>query len=588
MIIERDVPISTTDGIILRADIFRPDNNVPVPVIMNLGPYGKGVPWKDGYPSSWEYMISTYPNWLPVSTRSYITWETVDPEIWVPWGYACVRVDSRGAGRSPGKMDLFSPREVQDYYEAIEWGGVQSWSNGKVGLHGISYYAINQWLVAALQPPHLAAMIPWEGAADFYRDFARHGGILCNMFLDPWFQQRILPVQHGNPKGQLDPWLGLSATGPEVSDEDELAANRVDPLSEVVAHTLDDQFYRDRSVDWSRVVVPFLSAANLAGSGLHPRGNFEAFTQAASTQKWLECHPGKHEEWFYLEESTVMAKRFLDHFLKGIDNGRDHEPRVWIHLRRPFSSNFELRKQQQWPLANTKWTLIYLSAQNRSLEWEEPKMSEPASITFKALGNPITFLTGPLEDETELTGPIGATLFVSSSTTDADLFLTLQAFAPDGREVEFRGASELHAPLAQGWLRASQRKLDITYSKVYRPYHPHDESWPLEPGTIYELQVEILPTSIVLPAGYRLGLQISGHDFEREGPAKFSERWDTNGSGPFLHQHPVDRPTDVYGGNTTIHTGGSTTSYLTLPVVGALRNGDIHPRVQMNGSANRR
>ena len=572
MIIERDVPVTTSDGTILRADVFRPHDNVPAPVIMNLGPYGKGVPWKDSYASSWEYMDSTYPNWLPGSTRSYMTWESVDPETWVPWGYVCVRVDSRGAGRSPGKLDVFSPREVQDFYQAIEWAGVQSWSNGKVGLHGISYYAINQWLVASLQPPHLAAMIPWEGAADFYRDFARHGGILCNGFMDSWFRHKIVPMQHGNPKGPVDPWLGLSSTGPAAFDEDELAANRINPLNEIVAHTLDDQFYRDRSVDWSRVVVPFLSAANLAGFGLHPRGNFEAFTRAASTQKWLEGHPGKHEEWFYLDESTAMAKRFLDHFLKGADNGWDHEPRVWMHLRRPFSSNVELRKEQQWPLADTQWTSVYLSAQTSSLEWKEPKPTESACITFNALGKPITFLTGPLEDETELTGPLGLTLFVSSSTTDADLFLTLQAFAPDGREVEFQGASEPHAPLAQGWLRASQRKLDTTHSTIYRPYHSHDESWPLKPGAIYELQVEILPTCIVLPAGYRLGLHISGHDFEHEGSLKWNGRWETNGSGPFLHQHPVDRPAEVFGGNTTVHTGGSTTSYLTLPVIGAQRN----------------
>ncbi len=321
MIIERDVTVPVDDGTVLLADVFRPDDGSPVPVIMTLGPYGKGVRYEDGYAPQWNWLITTYPDVLPGSSRSYMAWETVDPETWVPWGYAIVRVDSRGAGRSPGHLDILSPREVRDYHDAIEWAGTRPWSTGKVGLNGISYYAINQWLVAALQPPHLAAMIPWEGAADFYRDWARHGGIMSNAFLETWFPRQVLSVQHGNPVGRTDPWLDEPATGPEKLADDELAARRSDPVADVLARPLDDTFYRDRSPDWSRVTVPFLSAANWAGFGLHPRGNFEAFTQAASTRKWLETHPGRHEEWFYLARGIDLQKRFLDHFLKGEDNG---------------------------------------------------------------------------------------------------------------------------------------------------------------------------------------------------------------------------------------------------------------------------
>jgi predicted acyl esterase len=565
MIIERDVAVHTDDGNILRADVFRPDDGVPAPVIMTLGPYGKGVPYEDGYAPQWNWLVTTYPDILPDSTRSYMTWETVDPETWVPWGYVCIRVDSRGAGRSRGLMDLFSPREVRDYYDAIEWAGIQPWSNGKVGLNGISYYAINQWLVASLQPPHLAAMIPWEGAADNYRDWARHGGILSNAFLEAWYPRQVLAVQHGNPKGRMDPWLGQLATGPETLTDEELAANRVDPLMAFLEHPLDGQLYRERSADWSRVTVPFLSAVNWAGYGLHPRGNFEAFTQAASTQKWLEAHPGRHEEWFYLERGMALQKRFLDHFLKGVDNGWNHEAPVLLHLRRPFRSEFELRKETQWPLANTKWTSIYLSSSDTALRWKAP--SEATSVTFNALGKPITFLSAPLGNETELTGPLAATLFISSSTTDADLFVTFQAFSPDGREVEFQGTVDPHTPLAQGWLRASHRKLDTARSKIYRPYHSHDEAQPLTPGEVYKVEVEIWPTCIVLPAGFCVGLQISGHDFEREIPEGANEAWVAKGSGPWLHTHPEDRPEEVFGGKTTIYSGGDTTSYLTLPVI---------------------
>jgi hypothetical protein len=154
---------------------------------MTSGPYGKGVKYQEHYKLMWDWLVEQHPDILAGSTRSFLAWETVDPEIWVPWGYAVIRVDSRGAARSPGYLDIFSPRETRDYYHAIEWAGTQPWSNSKVGLNGISYYAINQWHVAALQPPHLSAMVPWEGAADMYRDWYRHGGILSNKFMETWY-----------------------------------------------------------------------------------------------------------------------------------------------------------------------------------------------------------------------------------------------------------------------------------------------------------------------------------------------------------------------------------------------------------------
>ncbi|MDV7241735.1 MULTISPECIES: CocE/NonD family hydrolase [Rhodococcus] len=565
MIIERDVPIEMDDGIVLRADVFRPDDSTPVPVIMTLGPYGKGVPFQQAYPKQWEWLDRTHPELLAGSTRSYLTWETADPEIWVAWGYAVVRVDSRGAGRSPGFLDPQSPREIRDYYEAIEWAGTQPWSTGKVGLNGISYYAITQWLVACLQPPHLTAMVPWEGAGDAYRDKARHGGILSNNFQQAWYPRQVLSVQHGNPEGPTDPWLGEPATGPEKLTEADLLANRIELLEEALAHPLDDEHYRTRSADWSRVTVPFLSAASLAGYGLHPRGNFEAFTQAAATDKWLETHPGRHEEWFYLAEGMELQKRFLDHFLKGEDNGWDQQPPVLLRLRRPFTTDTEPRGEREWPLARTAWTNSYLGA-DLTLG-PAPATGEATEVPFDALGEPVTFLTAPLDTETELTGPLAATLFISSTTSDADLFLTLQAFAPDGREVHFPGTIDPATPLAQGWLRASHRKLDTRKSLPYRPYHTHDELQPLHPGEIYEVQVEIWPTCIILPAGYRIALQISGHDFERPTPDDPTGAWTARGSGPFLHNHPADRPPAIYGGRTTVHTGPDTPSRLLLPII---------------------
>jgi len=562
--IERDVEITMDDGVALRADVFRPDGPDPVPVVMTLGPYGKGVRYQDGYQAQWDWLMDAHPDLLEGSSRNYLTWETVDPEIWVSWGYAVVRVDARGAGRSPGYLDPFSPREVRDYFEAVEWAGSQSWSNGKVGLCGISYYAINQWLVASQQPPHLAAMIPWEGAADAYRDQARHGGILSNVFFQTWYPLQVLSVQHGNPHAPVDPWLGQRSSGPEELSEQQLATNRADMFARMAA-PLDGVSYRERSADWQRVTVPFLSAASWGGFGLHSRGNFAAFTWAASGQKWLEVHPGRHEEWFYLPYGMNLQRRFLNHFLKGVDNGWEHEPPVQLNLRRAFSSEFELRKEHEWPLARTRWTKLYLDAAADSLNWDVPVTA--ATMSIQGMGQPATVYSQPLAEQTEVTGPLAATIFISSSTTDADVFVTLRAFGPDGHEVDFQGALDPRAPLAQGCLRASQRKLDPARSAPYQPYHTHDEVQPLQPGEIYALQIEIWPTCVVLPAGVRLALTIGGVDFARQastsGPPVFL------GSGLFLHTDPEDRPPDIFDGMTTIHTGPDTPTHVLLPIIPA-------------------
>jgi predicted acyl esterase len=169
----------------------------------------------------------------------------------------------------------------------------------------------------------------------------------------------------------------------------------------------------------------------------------------------------------------------------------------------------------------------------------------------------------------EITGPSAAKLFLSSSTADADLFLVLRVFAPDGKEVVFQGALDPHTPVAQGWLRASHRKLDPRLSLPYRPYHTHDAIEPLKPGAPVELEIELWPTSIVIPAGYRIGLSIRGKDYEYEGPAAHLSNMKNpmRGCGPFVHDDPVDRPPAIFGGRNTLHFGAQFQPYLLLPVI---------------------
>jgi len=226
LVIEWDVPITADDGTVLRADVFRPAGDGQHPVILTYGPYAKGLAFQDGYADQWELMVAAHLDVARGSSGLYQNWEVVDPEKWVPDGYVCVRVDSRGAGRSPGRLDPFSPRETRDLYECIEWAAAQPWSTGKVGLNGISYYAMNQWHVAGLAPPHLAAMCVWEGAADFYRDGAYHGGILST-FWQHWYPNQVTTVQHGvGDRGARSRATGETVAGPETLSDTELAGAR--------------------------------------------------------------------------------------------------------------------------------------------------------------------------------------------------------------------------------------------------------------------------------------------------------------------------------------------------------------------------
>ncbi len=557
MIVEKNVPIRLRDGAIVRANVFRPEGEKPVPVLMTHGPYGKDAHFEDAFKPQWDELKQLYPGLdTDGSSGRYLRWEVADPERWIPSGYAIVVVDSRGAGESLGKLWVWSPQETDDYHDCIEWAGTQAWSNGKVGLLGISYYAMNQWQVAARRPPHLAAICPWEGASDLYRDASHHGGIFGNVFLQYWYPKQILAVQNGNADSPyIDRDTHRTTTGAPIDDAGR-HANRVDIIEEFRSHPLIDDWYGARTADLAKIEVPVLSAGNWGGMGLHLRGNVQGFLGAGSRQKWLQMHGGTHWESFYLPQYVEMQKRFFDHFLKGAKNGWDVQPPVMLEVR--HVDRFEPRFEYEWPLARTQWSRMYLDAGSCTLSTELPVVA--ATVSYEAPGPGAEFLSAPMLTETEFTGPLAAVLWIRSSTADMDLFVTIRAYGPSGEEVLFRGATDPQVPIAQGWLRASHRKTDPKKSRPWQPFHPHLEVEPLIPGEDYRVEVEIWPTSIVLPAGYRLAVRIDARDFEREGaigPRK--------GSGPFLHTDPQDRKPELFTGQNTILTGARYDSHLVLP-----------------------
>jgi hypothetical protein len=567
MQVDWDVSIRMDDDVVLRADVYRPLGDGEYPVILSYGPYAKGLSFQEGYKSQWSRLTKSAPNVLHGSSNKYQNWELVDPEKWVPDGYACVRIDSRGAGRSPGFLDVWSPRETDDLYQCIEWAGTQEWSNGKVGINGISYYAMNQWNVGALKPPHLAALCIWEGSSDYYRELARHGGILSD-FLHSWYPRQVASVQHGvGDRGAKSVVTGDPVAGPETLPKDEFAKNCADTPGESKRRRLHDDYYAARTAEFEKIEVPLLSAGNWGGMGLHTRGNFEGFIRAGSTQKWLEVHGDTHFTHFYSNYGEALQKRFFGHFLKGEDTGWNKQPRVLLNIRYP-GEKFVARGENEWPLARTRWTKYFLKPDGG---FGPDTPAAEAALSYETTGDGLTFSMPPLSKSVEITGPIAAKLWVSSQTVDADLFLVLRLYDPAGQEVTFIGANDPRVPVGLGWLRASHRKLDLKKSLPYRPWHTHDEIWPLKPGQPVELDIEIWPTCIVVPPGYRLALTVRGKDYEVDGrnAALPSAPYPMKGVGPFLHIDPDDRPAAIFGGRNTLHFAVGKQPYLLLPIVPA-------------------
>ena len=556
MLIDKHVPIPTSDSGVQLANIYRPNAPGKYPVVMAHGVYGKDVHFADAFQSQWEVLKEIYPEIdSNGSSGKYLRWETVDPERWVPQGYVVIQVDARGTGASPGIIDPLSPDEIQDYYEAIEWAGTRNWSNGKVGLIGVSYYAINQWLVAAKRPSHLAAIIPWEGGCDHYRDWSHHGGILSRSFLEGWWPRQILVNQHGNADTtHIDRETGEPTTGIALS-KSELEANHSDYIDQLFLHPLNDDFHKERTPILENIEVPMLSAGNWGGPGVHLRGNIEAYLRSGSKHRWLSMHTGTHFESFYLPEFVKMQQDFFDCFLK-INKKSTwlKTPPVRLVIRHPeYPRNSKVRYEKEFPLARTQLLHMHLNA--KSLSFDQKKSAQVSEVSYLPLSSGIDFSTLPFSQETEVTGFINLKLWISSHSTDMDLFVTLRVFNSADEEVNFTGAHEL-TPMARGWLRASHRAIDKKLSKIGRVFRQHHSCDKLIPHQIIPVDIEIWPTSMVFPVGYRLVLTITGKDFEIG-----------TIPGRILHNYPPDREPIGFHTLNTIYTGGKYDSILSLPVI---------------------
>ncbi len=524
MIVERDVAVPMRDGVKIYADIHRPEGKEKVPALVAWGAYGKHRPF--------QYEIffkngGVRNEWI----SSYTDFEGPDPVHWVPRGYAVINVDPRGSWHSEGDATFWGHDEARDGHDLIEWAGVQGWCNGKVGMTGVSYLAIIQWLVAATQPPHLAAINPWEGLSDMYREFAFHGGI-PETFFSPIWQKSI-----------------------------SYSVNRVEDVTAMMQeHPLFDEYWASKVADFSKIDVPAFVVASWADQGLHLRGTLHAFNSISSKDKWLAIHGRKKWENYHQPDSVEKQQAFFDRFLKGVDNDVPHWPKVRLEVRERYYVG-KFRNENEWPLARTKYKKLFLDARSRSLKTGQAKVR--SQIRYDAPGDESRCPAAYREERaqfdyvfsqaTELTGHMKLRLWVEAiGADDMDIFIAIQKFDRQGRYVPFAAFSALEdGPVALGWLRASHRELDEKRSTPYRPWLSHRRTLKLKRGVPVPVEIEIWPSGTRFAAGEKLRVVVQGSDIYRYA------RWIV------LARHLKT----VNAGAHAIHTGGKYDSHLLIPVI---------------------
>ncbi|GAA4430918.1 CocE/NonD family hydrolase [Georgenia halophila] len=515
--LEKDVPVTLRDGVRIYLDIYRPAmSSAPLPVLLAWGPYGKHNTKDHLWPPA-----GLEDGWISEHTG----FEAPDPAYWCAHGYAVACADPRGMWNCEGEGRHNGPQEARDVYDTVEWLGEAGWSNGRVGMLGVSYLAGSQFIAAAMQPPSLKAISPWECFTDWYREFAYHGGIQETGFI---------------PRASQN--MGYSRTRTE------------DTQANIEARPLMSDYYRDKYPPLEEIRVPAYVVGSWSDHGLHTRGTLEAFARIASEEKWLEVHGQKKWRYFYHPESVERQRQFFDHYLLDAGPGPHDWPRVTVEVR-DTGDRYTHRSDVSWPVPDSAAVRLHLDPAAGNLAEDRPAESDLwVDPTTGQLDAGYTFQT-----DTDVVGPMRLRLWLETDTaTDADVFVAVRKFTADGEEVRFPfNALFEDGPVALGWLRASHRSLDEHASSELRPVHPHDAEEPLTPGVPVPLEIEIWPSGTRFHAGERLHLTVLGHDFV-ERPADLSS--------------PVIRHTDIRNsGRWHIHSGVQHDSYLSVPMVPAAR-----------------
>jgi predicted acyl esterase len=506
IICEQDIPVTLSDGTVIYCDIYRKDGDDGIPALISWSYYGKRP--GDGM-SEWQIMG------VPPGTVSRkAKFESPDPGYWCHLGYAVANVDPRGVGHSQGDVCMFGSQDARDGAEFVEWLAARHWCNGRIGKSGNSGVAMPQLRIAALAPPHLTCIAPWEQTMDIYGESIYEGGV---------------------PALSFNEFIISSITGPKLID-DLVENGRKYPLF--------NDYWADKVPDVSKVKIPVYMTASW--HHFHVHGSVTAFRKIRSTRKWLRAH--REQEWpdQFTPKNLDDLKRFFDRYLKEIHNGWEMTPRYRLEVMDAYDINFQTdRPEKQFPLKRTEYQRLYLDAQKGALAAEPA--AEEGVLSYDSATEELE-LDYIFEDDTEITGYMYLRLWVESGEHDEmDLFVNIQKADEDGNWLPSYILGEPH-PGAWGKLRVSHREIDEERTTKFEPWHTHTKEEKLKPGEIVPVDIAIVPTSKFFHAGQRIRVQIAGR-YIREGWFE-PLAWDTDNKGVHI-----------------IHAGGQYDSFLQIPVI---------------------
>ena len=549
ILLER-VPIQLRDGVTIYADVFRPVGNDVCPAILAWSPYGKeiggqmldDVPLRSGVPLD--------------ATSGLEKFEGPDPAYWVAHGYAVVNPDKRGAYMSEGNLLYWGHEDALDGCDVIEWIASQKWCNGKVGMSGNSWLTVSQWFIAAERPEHLAAIAPWEGFCDHYRESGTRGGIPM-----PEFPEMIAET-FSSAHGMLEDQPRMIVEKPFLCD-----------------------YWLDKAARVENIDIPAYVVASYTNS-VHTHGTFAGYRRMASKEKWLRVH--NTNEWFdyYTPENVDDLRRFFDHYLKGMDNGWEKTPKVRLSVLNPGGRDIVGRAEDEFPLARTVYRKLYLSAADSTLQASLPQQEITDIYQSAAKDNKVTYRYR-MDKPTEITGYMKLHLWVSAPDhDDMDLAVRVEKLSKDGQPLPDRAGNRI---VATGQLRVSMRQLDTLRTTEAEPYYTFTGEQKLKPGEIVPVEIEIWPMGLFFEKGEILQLTVGAYQPEKAaipfGSAKITvpeERFTympgqpvkmmTLGGDATECADPsevVTSPATHNVGRHCIYTGGRYDSYLYIPEIPA-------------------
>lgn len=550
ILLERDVPIRLRDGVTIYADVFRPVGNDVCPAILAWSPYGKeiGGQMLDDVPLRSGVLLD--------ATSGLEKFEGPDPAYWVAHGYAVVNPDKRGAYMSEGNLLYWGHEDALDGCDVIEWIASQKWCNGKVGMSGNSWLTVSQWFIAAERPEHLAAIAPWEGFCDHYRESGTRGGIPT-----PEFPEMIAET-FSSAHGMLEDQPRMIVEKPFLCD-----------------------YWLDKAARVENIDIPAYVVASYTNS-VHTHGTFAGYRRMASKEKWLRVH--NTNEWFdyYTPENVDDLRRFFDHYLKGMDNGWEKTPKVRLSVLNPGGRDIVGRAEDEFPLARTVYRKLYLSAADSTLQASLPQQEITDIYQSAAKDNKVTYRYR-MDKPTEITGYMKLHLWVSAPDhDDMDLAVRVEKLSKDGQPLPDRAGNRI---VATGQLRVSMRQLDTLRTTEAEPYYTFTGEQKLKPGEIVPVEIEIWPMGLFFERGEILQLTVGAYQSEKAaipfGSAKITvpeERFTYMPGQPVKmmtlggdatecadSSEVVTSPATHNVGRHCIYTGGRYDSYLYIPEVPA-------------------